>query len=72
MFVYRHATLLTPDAMIDDGSLFIDGGYIRAAAGVAGIPLLTTASAALAAADGMTDWSSHELQVKPLQDFHRR
>ena len=49
-----------------------DGGYIRAAAGVAGIPLLTTASAALAAADGMTDWSSHELQVKPLQDFHRR
>jgi carbamoyl-phosphate synthase large subunit len=49
-----------------------DGGYIRAAAGVAGIPLLTTASAAMAAADGMTDWSSHELQVKPLQDFHRR
>ena len=49
-----------------------DGGYIRAAAGVAGIPLLTTASAALAAADGMTDWSSHELQVKPLQEFHRR
>jgi carbamoyl-phosphate synthase large subunit len=28
--------------------------------------------AALAAADGMTDWSSHELQVKPLQEFHRR
>ena len=47
-----------------------DGGYIRAAAGVAGIPCLTTAAAALAAADGMSDWSSHDLQVKPLQDFH--
>jgi carbamoyl-phosphate synthase large subunit len=47
-----------------------DGGYIRAAAGVAGIPCLTTAAAALAAADGMADWSTHDLQVKPLQDFH--
>jgi carbamoyl-phosphate synthase large subunit len=47
-----------------------DGGYIRSAAGVAGIPCLTTAAAALAAADGMADWSSHELQVKPLQEFH--
>jgi len=47
-----------------------DGGYIRAAACVAGIPCLTTAAAALAAADGMGDWSTHELQVKPLQEFH--
>jgi carbamoyl-phosphate synthase large subunit len=47
-----------------------DGGYIRAAAGVAGIPCLTTAAAALAAADGMADWATHDLQVKPLQDFH--
>jgi carbamoyl-phosphate synthase large subunit len=47
-----------------------DGGYIRSAAGVAGIPCLTTAAAALAAADGMGDWSTHELQVKPLQEFH--
>ena len=47
-----------------------DGGYIRAAAGVAGIPCLTTAAAALAAADGMADWSTHDLQVKPLQEFH--
>ncbi len=47
-----------------------DGGYIRAAAGVAGIPCLTTAAAALAAAEGMGDWSTHDLQVKPLQDFH--
>ncbi len=49
-----------------------DGGYIRTAAGVAGIPLLTTAAAALAAADGMSDWSSHELQVKSLQEYHAR
>jgi carbamoyl-phosphate synthase large subunit len=49
-----------------------DGGYIRSAAGVAGIPCLTTAAAALAAADGMTDWSTHELEVKALQDFHPR
>jgi carbamoyl-phosphate synthase large subunit len=47
-----------------------DGGYIRAAAGVAGIPCLTTVAAAAAAADGMADWANHELQVKPLQEFH--
>jgi carbamoyl-phosphate synthase large subunit len=47
-----------------------DGGYIRSAAGVAGIPLLTTAAAALAAADGMADWATHDLQVKSLQAFH--
>ncbi|WP_426572758.1 carbamoyl-phosphate synthase large subunit [Aquihabitans sp. McL0605] len=47
-----------------------DGGYIRAAAGVAGIPCLTTAAAALAAAEGMADWATHDLQVKPLQEFH--
>jgi carbamoyl-phosphate synthase large subunit len=49
-----------------------DGAYIRAAAGVAGIPCLTTAAAALAAADGMADWAHHELQVKSLQEFHLR
>jgi carbamoyl-phosphate synthase large subunit len=49
-----------------------DGGYIRAAAGVAGIPCLTTAAAALAAADGMADWQSHDLHVKSLQEFHQR
>ncbi|MCU1357178.1 MAG: carbamoyl-phosphate synthase large subunit [Acidimicrobiales bacterium] len=49
-----------------------DGGYIRAAAGVAGIPCLTTAAAALAAADGMVDWATHDLQVKALQEFHTR
>jgi carbamoyl-phosphate synthase large subunit len=49
-----------------------DGGYIRSAAGVAGIPCLTTAAAALAAAEGMSDWSQHPLQVKALQEFHDR
>ncbi|MCB0964393.1 MAG: carbamoyl phosphate synthase large subunit, partial [Acidimicrobiales bacterium] len=47
-----------------------DGDYIRAAAGVANIPCLTTAAAALAAAEGMVDWARHDLEVKPLQEFH--
>ncbi|MEJ7584950.1 MAG: carbamoyl-phosphate synthase large subunit [Acidimicrobiales bacterium] len=47
-----------------------DGSYIRSAAGVAGIPCLTTAAAGLAAATGMADWAAHELRVHPLQDFH--
>jgi carbamoyl-phosphate synthase large subunit len=47
-----------------------DGSYIRSAAGVAGIPCLTTAAAGLAAATGMEDWAAHELRVRPLQDFH--
>ncbi|CAN5813523.1 carbamoyl-phosphate synthase large subunit [soil metagenome] len=49
-----------------------DGGYIRAAAGVANITCLTTAAAARAAADGMTDWSTHDLRVRSLQEFHPR
>ena len=47
-----------------------DGGYIRTAAGVANIPLLTTAAAAIAAAEGMEDWATHDLEVKALQEFH--
>jgi carbamoyl-phosphate synthase large subunit len=47
-----------------------DGAYIRAAAGQHGVPLLTTASAALAAANGMADWARHRLQVRTLQDYH--
>ncbi|HEU5149891.1 MAG TPA: carbamoyl-phosphate synthase large subunit [Iamia sp.] len=47
-----------------------DGAYIRAAAGVAGIPILTTAAAALAAAGGMADWRTHPLEVRPLQELH--
>ncbi|RZV48733.1 MAG: carbamoyl-phosphate synthase large subunit [Acidimicrobiales bacterium] len=48
-----------------------DGAYIRAAAGSAGIPLLTTGSAALAAARGMEDWLATPLQVRSLQSYHR-
>ncbi|HMJ76287.1 MAG TPA: ATP-grasp domain-containing protein, partial [Iamia sp.] len=49
-----------------------DGAYIRREAGVAGIPILTTAAAALAAAQGMADWRTHPLQVRPLQELHAR
>jgi carbamoyl-phosphate synthase large subunit len=47
-----------------------DGAYIRAAAGVAHVPCLTTAAAALAAATGMADWSTHDLKVRNLQEIH--
>ncbi len=46
-----------------------DGAHIRAAAGVAHVPCLTTGAAALAAATGMHDWSTHELQVRNLQEL---
>jgi carbamoyl-phosphate synthase large subunit len=48
-----------------------DGAYIRAAAGRHGVPLLTTASAALAAANGIAEASRHELTVRSLQEYHR-
>jgi carbamoyl-phosphate synthase large subunit len=48
-----------------------DGAHIRAAASANQVPLLTTASAGLAAAGGMADWSRHELQVRSLQEYHR-
>ena len=48
-----------------------DGAYIRLAANVHGIPCLTTAAAALAAAAGVADWSAHGLRVRSLQEFHR-
>ncbi len=47
-----------------------DGAYIRAAAGVKGIPLLTTGSAAVAASRGMEEWLARPLQVKSIQEFH--
>ncbi|MEZ5208421.1 MAG: carbamoyl-phosphate synthase large subunit [Acidimicrobiales bacterium] len=47
-----------------------DGAYIRAAAGTHGVPLLTTAAAALAAANGMDDWRRHVVQVRSLQEYH--
>ncbi len=48
-----------------------DGDYIRRAAGERGIPLLTTAAAGLAAANGMADWARHPLRVRTLQEYHR-
>ena len=47
-----------------------DGAYIRAAAGANGIPLLTTGSAALAAARGMADWLDSPLTAKSIQEYH--
>jgi carbamoyl-phosphate synthase large subunit len=48
-----------------------DGRYIRAAANVHRVPLLTTAAAGEAAAEGMADWAHHELRVRSLQEWHR-
>ncbi|MBI2709934.1 MAG: carbamoyl-phosphate synthase large subunit [Actinobacteria bacterium] len=47
-----------------------DGAYIRAAAGVAGIPILTTAAAGLAAVEGMEERARADLRVRSLQDLH--
>jgi carbamoyl-phosphate synthase large subunit len=47
-----------------------DGGYIRLAANVQGVPSLTTAAAALAAAGGIADWARHGLSVRSLQEYH--
>ena len=48
-----------------------DGEHIRAAASSGGIPLLTTAAAALAAARGLADWRHFPLEVRTLQAYHR-
>ncbi len=48
-----------------------DGDHIRRAASRNRVTLLTTASAGLAAADGMADWSRHPLRVRSLQEYHR-
>ena len=47
-----------------------DGAYIRAAAGAANIPLVTTGTAALATARGMADWLTTPLNVRSLQSYH--
>ncbi len=49
-----------------------DGAYIRAAAGAAGVPLLTTGAAAVAAARGMEEWLASPMQVRSLQEYHAR
>ncbi|MBN2624192.1 MAG: carbamoyl-phosphate synthase large subunit [Acidimicrobiales bacterium] len=48
-----------------------DGAYIRRAANVHRIPCLTTASAALAAAESTLDRTRHDLRVRTLQEYHR-
>ncbi|MGY6502294.1 MAG: carbamoyl-phosphate synthase large subunit [Acidimicrobiales bacterium] len=48
-----------------------DGDHIRKAAGLHDVALLTTAKAALAAANGMADMARHPLQVRSLQEYHR-
>ena len=47
-----------------------DGGYIRSAAGSNQVPLLTTAAAALAAANGIADTLAYEPAVRSLQEYH--
>jgi carbamoyl-phosphate synthase large subunit len=48
-----------------------DGDHIRSAAEQHAVPCLTTAAAGVAAAEGMADWSRHELRVRTLQEYHR-
>ncbi len=48
-----------------------DGAHIRTAAGANLVPLLTTAAAGLAAANGMADWAHHPLRVRSLQEYHQ-
>jgi carbamoyl-phosphate synthase large subunit len=48
-----------------------DGAHIRAAAAQHRIPCLTTATAALAAANGIADHVAHEPRVRTLQEYHR-
>ena len=48
-----------------------DGDHIRSAAGRAGLPLLTTGAAAVAAAEGLRDLRGHQPAVRSLQEYHR-
>lgn len=47
-----------------------DGAYIRRAAQANGIPCITTAAAALAAAQGLAEWKQQALEVRSLQQLH--
>jgi carbamoyl-phosphate synthase large subunit len=49
-----------------------DGAYIRRAANVHRIPCLTTAAAAVAAAESTVDRSQHDVRVRSLQEIHGR
>ena len=48
-----------------------DGAHIRSAAGRAGLPLVTTGAAAVAAADGLRDLRGLRPTVRSLQEYHR-
>ena len=48
-----------------------DGAHIRSAAGRAGLPLVTTGAAALAAAYGLRDRQGLDPTVRSLQEYHR-
>jgi carbamoyl-phosphate synthase large subunit len=48
-----------------------DGAYIRSTAATHQVPLLTTAAAALAAANGIADWIGTDLTVRSLQEYHQ-
>jgi len=47
-----------------------DGEEIRKAASAHNVPLLTTAAAGLAAANGIADRATHQLKVRTLQEYH--
>ncbi len=47
-----------------------DGAHLRRAAATHQVPLLTTASAALAAANGVGEWNGTALGVRSLQAYH--
>ena len=47
-----------------------DGAHLRRAAAASKVPLLTTAAAALAAANGISEWTTRDLRVQSLQDHH--
>jgi carbamoyl-phosphate synthase large subunit len=49
-----------------------DGIHIRATALSYQVPCLTTVAAFKAAAAGITDWVSHPLSVRSLQEYHAR
>ncbi len=48
-----------------------DGEHIRRAAGQYRVPLVTTGAAALAAARGMVEWATTNLEVRTLQEYHQ-
>jgi carbamoyl-phosphate synthase large subunit len=48
-----------------------DGAHIRRTATARGIPCLTTVAAALAASAGILEWTTREVTVRSLQEYHR-